>query len=190
MRLWALFWCKAWYFQKVLTEELWEQKHTMLLCHPVPLLATLARTQREVDTFFPYCVDPVQRNRLSALNLCRETSLQLIIWFWSQEKWIHFHFLGLPLKLLREDNYFLSSKYFLTSFSLKWQSGSAPGWQIQPQFDGCNSEHSPRFNVSFHGSKFSFARWIVIYFWKTFIFFNFNTKRGKRWFLNYFKVEK
>lgn len=88
--------------------------------------------KREVNTFFPYYMDPIQRNWLSALNFCRGTSSQLIIRSWSQEKWIHFHFLGLPLKLLREDNYFPSSKYFLTSFSWKWQSGSAPGWQIQP----------------------------------------------------------
>lgn len=124
--------------------------------------------KREVSAFFPCCMDPVQRNWPSTLNFCREASSQLIIWSWSQEKWIHFHFLGLPLKLLREDNYFLSSKYFLTSFSWKWQSGSAPGWQIQPWFDKCNSEHSPCFSVSFHGSEFSSAKWIVMYFGKSF----------------------
>lgn len=90
--------------------------------------------EREVNTLFSYHAIWIQfrENWLSSLNFCRETSSQLIIWSWSQEKWIHFHFLGLPLKLLREDNYFPSSKYFLTSFSCKWQSSSAPGWQIQP----------------------------------------------------------
>lgn len=147
------------------------------------------KERSEYSLFLLHYMDPVQRNWLSTLNFCRETSSQLIIWSWSQEKWIHFHFLGLPLKLLREDNYFPSSKYFLTSFSWKWQSSSAPGWQIQPQFDKCNSEHSPWFTVSFHSSEFSFAKWIVTYFWQTTFSFNFKTKREKRWSQNYFKLE-
>lgn len=118
-------------FRRFCKAAVGEQKHSMLLPSTSPGPVGW-HPKREVDTLFPYYMDPVQRNWLSTLNFCHETSSQLIMWFWSQEKWIHFHFLGLPLKLLREDNYFPSSKYFLTSFSWKWQSGSAPGWQIQP----------------------------------------------------------
>lgn len=115
-----VFWCKLWFLPEGSNRscERTEAYDASTPSSPSPGPSGW-NPNKEVNTFSPYCMDPVRRNRLSTLNLCRETSSQLIIWSRSHEKWIHFHFLGLPLKLLREDNYFPSSKYFLTSFSWK-----------------------------------------------------------------------
>lgn len=135
--------------------------------------------RREWKASSAYCASWLQRNRISAtLHVMWGNKFTVDNVVLSQEKWIHFHFPGLPLKLLREDNYFPSSKYFLTSFSWKWQSGSAPGWEIQPWLDECNFEHSPWFSVSFRGLEFSFAKWIVMYFWQILFSFNFKTRRS------------
>lgn len=150
-------------------------EHAMLLSQPVPLLALLAGTQERSEySLFLLLYGSSSEKLTIHSEFCRETSSQLIIWSWSQ-KWIHFHFLGLPLKLLREDNYFPSSNYFLTSFSWKWQSSSAPGWQIQPWFDKCNSEHSPDSLLISWLRKL--CKVIVTYFWQTTFSFNFRTKR-------------
>lgn len=145
------------------------------MCPIEHALSPLASSQRGSKCHLSFLCGTSSENRRSTQNLCGEAGSQLIMWSWSQEKWIHFHLLGLPLKLLKGDNYFPSSKYFLTSFSWKWQSGSAPGWQIQPQFDECNSEHSPWFRVTFRGSGFCFAERIAVNFGGTVSSFSLKT---------------